>query len=220
MGDAYRVTSSSDGDLSERADVRLPASTRAMTRRHFTLQDDRPDGIAEVGLDRMDPPLRSLFFTDGTVTRALEVQALARVFVDVVAQADSVTSGSVADYLETPEGLEAKLRRVMIGTRPAVTPIIWAESHILPTRLPPAFLSTLAEAPDGIGQSLQQVKLESWRDMLWFGLDSPPDWSGIDANRSMLRRVYRVIAGGQPALLISECFAVTCRDGVYSLASA
>lgn len=219
MGDTYTSAPLPRDDLQGKPRTRPPSNTEAMTRRHFTLQDDRPEGIAEIGLEAMDPVLRGLFFTDGTVTRALEVQALSRVFVDVISQADSPATGRVAEYLETSDGLEAKLRRVKIGTRAAAAPLIWAESHILPTRLPPTFFSALADAPEGIGQSLQQVKLESWRDMLWFGLDSAPGWSDVEAERLMLKRVYRVIAGGQPALLISEYFTVRLHDGTYRLDS-
>lgn len=110
----------------------------------------------------------------------------------------------------------------MIGTGKPAEPAIWAESHILPTRLPADFLGVLRGAPDGIGESLQRVELESWREMLWFGLDSHPEWSGVDSDQTspVITRLYRVITSGLPALLISESFAVTLRDGTYCLRCA
>jgi chorismate-pyruvate lyase len=189
----------------------------ALTKRHFASQDDRPPHLGEVDLTHLDPLLRCLLFTDGTVTRTLEVQALAPVSVGVVAQDEVRTPDDVADHLYVPAGMKSVRRRVVIGSRPAM-PVMWAESHIVPSRLPADFLGVLGRAPEGIGQSLQQVQLESWREMLWFGLDKPPEWSEAAQPESVaLTRLYRVIAGGAPALLISESFAVAQRDGAYRL---
>jgi len=190
----------------------------ALTRRHFVLQEDRPSHLSEVDLAELDPFLRCLLFTDGTVTRTLEVQALARVTVEVVAQADTPTPARHAECLGVPRGMRALCRRVVIGTGPDA-PVMWAESHIVPSRLPGVFMDALSSAPDGIGQSLQQAQLESWRDMLWFGLDTLPNWSGVDAlaGTEALTRAYRVISSGQPALLISETFAVRRNAGRYQL---
>jgi chorismate-pyruvate lyase len=191
---------------------------RALTRRHFVLQDDRPDHLTEIDLAELDPTLRCLLFTDGTVTRTLEVHALSRVSVDVVAQADAPAPERHAECLGVPSGMQALRRRVVIGAGPTA-PVMWAESHIIPSRLPAAFMDVLDRAPEGIGESLQQVQLESWRDMLWFGLDTLPEWSGIDSRPepAALTRLYRVITDGQPALLISETFAVQRRAGKYHL---
>jgi chorismate-pyruvate lyase len=190
----------------------------ALTRRHFVLQDERPSHLREVDLTELDPGLRCLLFTDGTVTRTLEVQALSRVSVEVVAQVEARTSDRHAYCLEVPSGMQALRRRVVIGTGPSAS-VMWAESHIVPSRLPTGFLDVLGRAPEGIGESLQQVQLESWRDMLWFGLDTLPEWSGVEREpeATALTRLYRVITEGRPALLISESFAVERRAGKYHL---
>lgn len=190
-----------------------------LARRHFVLQDSRPAHLDEVNLAALEPFLRGLLFTDGTVTRTLEVQTLSPVSVEVADQTDTSVEGQIAAHLDAAEGTESVRRRVLIGTGKPVEPAIWAESHILPTRLPSEFLGVLQGASDGIGESLQRVELESWREMLWFGLDSHPEWSGMDSGQSspVITRLYRVIAGGLPALLISESFSVTLRDGTYCL---
>jgi chorismate--pyruvate lyase len=190
-----------------------------LAQRHFVLQDRRPAHLGNIGLAEMEPLLRGLLFTDGTVTRTLEVQGLSRVSVEVVDQTETTVSGKTARHLKVPPDTETVRRRVLIGTRDSATPIIWAESHIVPNRLPPRFLRVLRGAPDGIGESLQRVELESWRDLLWFGLDSHPKWSNVDTPMpsSVITRVYRVITGGWPALLISESFSVMYRDGAYHL---
>ncbi|MGC1852005.1 MAG: chorismate pyruvate-lyase family protein [Solirubrobacterales bacterium] len=190
----------------------------ALTQRHFVLQDDRPDHLREIDLAELDPALRCLLFTDGTVTRTLEVQALSRVAVAVLSQDKAPALERQARCLEVPSGMEALRRRVAIGAE-AGKPVMWAESHIIPSRLPRGFMDVLGDAADGIGESLQQVQLESWRDMLWFGLDTLPAWSevGRQSESVALTRLYRVITNGRPALLISESFAVRRSAGLYHL---
>jgi chorismate-pyruvate lyase len=204
-----------------RLNITSGSTPDTLTQRHFAQQRNRPAHLRHVELLDLDPFLRGLLFTDGTVTRTLEVEALSRVSVEVVSQARSQVSGHTAAHLDAPDGMESVRRRVTIGIGTGVSrlPLIWAESHILPIRLPNEFLSVLHDAPDGIGESLQQVKLESWRDMLWFGLDSPPAWSGVspDARYEVITRLYRVISNNHPALLISESIAVEQREGVYHL---
>jgi chorismate-pyruvate lyase len=189
--------------------------------RHFVLQDERPDHLGDVALTEMDASLRCLLFTDGTVTRALEAQTLSRVSVDVVDQHRGRADDDTARLLETAAGAETLFRRVVISAGMRATPLIWAESHLLPERLPTDFLAVLEGAPDGIGESLQQVKLESWRDMLWFGLDALPSWDGVAPCASpAITRSYRVVTGRLPALLITESFAVEERGGTYYLSCA
>lgn len=190
----------------------------ALTRRHFVLQDDRPGHLREVDLAELDPVLRCLLFTDGTVTRTLEVQALSKISVEVVSQAEGPALERNARCLEVPDGMEAVCRRVAIGAADGA-PVMWAESHIIPSRLPRGFIDVLGKASDGIGESLQQVQLESWRDMLWFGLDTLPAWSQVERQPESvaLTRLYRVITNYRPALLISESFAVRRSGGLYHL---
>jgi chorismate-pyruvate lyase len=184
------------------------------------MQDSRPSNIRDIGVSAMDPFLRALLFTDGTVTRTLEVHTLSRVSIEVIEQTQSPASADVASYLRLPDGEELTKRRVSIdigSTRSA----LWAESHIVPERLPPGFLRRLDEAPQGIGESLQEIQLETWREMLWFGLDSPADWACVvppsPTELVVLRRLYRVITQGRPALLVSESFPLGQRAGVYHL---
>lgn len=191
-----------------------------LTERYFVLQDQRPTRLRDIELGAMDPTLRTLLFTDGTVTRTLEAQILSRVTVDVATQTFSEALGLNARHLDAPADTKTVRRRVTICIDSLATPVIWAESHLLPDRLPAGFLPLLDDTPEGIGESLQQIKLEGWREMLWFGLDLPPTWDvgAARAAPTFLTRQYRVITEGRPALLISESFAVEQRGGIHSLA--
>jgi chorismate-pyruvate lyase len=194
-------------------------SPSALAQRHFTLQAGRPAHLAEIDLAELDHGLRALLFTDGTVTRTLEAQTLSPVSVEVVSQEQMPIPGGMARHLGVAGGTPAVRRRVSIALGEAAAPVIWAESHIVPSRLPGNFLDVLGDASEGIGESLQQVQLESWREMLWFGADRVPAWSGsVTPNDPMaITRLYRVIAGGKPGLLISETFTVRREAGMYHL---
>ena len=220
MGDCGSSSGEARNSAHEGLVASLVTPPDELAHRHFVLQGRRPAHLGDISLTELEPLLRGLLFTDGTVTRTLEVQALSRVSVEVVDQVDTTVNGQIASHLEVPSDTEAVRRRVLIGTRESM-PVIWAESHILPSRMPPRFLRVLQGAPDGIGESLQRVGLESWRDLLWFGLDSRPKWSCMDASTHSLAitRVYRVITGSRPALLISESFSVGYRDGAYRLSN-
>lgn len=195
------------------------AESERLVRRHFVMQDERPAHLGEIEIEALDPFLRSLLFTDGTVTRALGVQALAPVCVERVGQSLARMPADVAACLEIEVDEESIKRQVSIGIAPSAPPVLWAESHLVPDRLPPGFLGLLDGAPDGIGQSLQRVALENFRELLWFGLDSTPEWATAVSPSAVgaVRRLYRVINDGQPAILISESFAVERHAGTYSL---
>jgi chorismate-pyruvate lyase len=188
--------------------------------RHFVMQDERPADVRAVEIEALDPFLRGLLFTDGTVTRTLAVQMLAPVAVEPIGQLPVPTPTHVAECLEAPPREESIRRRVGIGIGAPPTPVLWAESFIIPERLPPGFVGLLDSAPDGIGQSLQRFSLESSRELCWFGLAPVPAWApdgpGAAAD-TVLCRLYRIVSDGRPAILISEHFAVTRRDGVYHL---
>jgi chorismate-pyruvate lyase len=192
----------------------------SLVERHFVLQDERPGHLREIGIEALDTFLRNLLFTDGTVTRALGAQTLAAIAVERLGQSPIEMPAGVAECLEAEAGQEAIRRRVRIGIDAPPIPVLWAESFLVPERLPPGFLGLLDGAPDGIGQSLQRVSLESSRELCWYGLDSAPEWAeaGADAAEGTLHRRYRIVSAGKPAILISEHFAIERRFGVYHLA--
>jgi chorismate--pyruvate lyase len=193
------------------------AAAGRLAELHFTTQDLQAAEFEQVELPSLDPFLRGLLFTDGTVTRALEVHTLSSVLVEVVDQSPIPLPAEAARCLDATAGAEGIRRRVVLRSGgPGLT--VWAESYILPDRLPPGFLSVLGIAPQGIGQSMQGVKLESRRELLWHRLDSAPGWAPAETPPvTTLTRFYRVITDDRPALLISEAFAVEEHAGGYRL---
>ncbi|HTA34882.1 MAG TPA: chorismate pyruvate-lyase family protein [Solirubrobacteraceae bacterium] len=193
-----------------------PAVAGRLVDAHFVLQHAKSPYLADVDIVGLDPFLRGLLFTDGTVSRALEAHTLSRVTVAPVEQVTTRVRQPAAGYLAVGEGRRCLRRRVTmhIADRHLA---VWAESYILPERLPSQFEATLGETPQGIGGSLQQLKLESSRELLCFGLAPPPAWAEPGASASTLARVYRIVTQAQPALLITEHFALQRRHGRYRL---
>jgi chorismate-pyruvate lyase len=194
-----------------------------LVERHFVLQEERPDHLREVEIEALEPFLRNLLFTDGTVTRAFGAQMLTSVAVEPLGQAPLAMPPGVAALMEAEAGGEAIRRRVRIGVGSPSLTLLWAESFLIPDRLPPGFLGLLDAAPDGIGQSLQRVSLESTRELCWFGIDGVPEWApepaaGSGSTEEALCRQYRVISDRKPAILIAEHFAVERHLGMYHLA--
>ncbi|MFT3864059.1 MAG: chorismate pyruvate-lyase family protein [Solirubrobacterales bacterium] len=191
-----------------------------LTTLDFTSSEPADFGANSLDIATLGPALRGVLFTDGTVTRALEVQTLARISVDVVSQCDAPVPEAAASRLDVPHGAPSIKRQIAMrfgGDREEAS--VWAESFILAERLPPGFVRRLTGAQHGIGESLQSLKVESWRDLLWCQLGRRPEWGthGERAGDLAITRLYRVVTGGKPALLISECFAVEARGEGYEL---
>ncbi len=183
---------------------------RALVRRHFLSQSERPNELRDVALTELDPELRTLLFTDGTVTRALEARALSCFSVKVIAERESPVPAALRRHMDLRAGASASLRRVQLHTVDAVAPLVYAESLIVPSRLPQAFLSRLASSRQGIGEALSAGRLESRRELLWFGLGTIPSWAERDLGEAKLAlvRCYRVLVADLTAILISERFVV------------
>ncbi|HEY4915540.1 MAG TPA: chorismate pyruvate-lyase family protein [Solirubrobacteraceae bacterium] len=198
-----------------------PSSGASLAERlmelHFIAQHEAED-LSGVQIPQLDSFLRGLLFTDGTVTRALEAHTLCEVAVEPVEQEPGPAPARIARYLELDGGEDCLRRRVVMRIGGSRLASVWAESYVLEQRLPQEFLPRLGGDTQGIGSSFQQLKLESRRDLLWFGLGAPPLWApeGAPATTT-LTRAYRVMTRGRPALLICESFAVELGSSQYHL---
>lgn len=186
-----------------------------LTRRLFTSQEARAPASRAIPITSLDPFLRGLLFTDGTVTRALEVHTLDSVCVRVLEQAPIQGSGGAAAQLAIATGDQVIRRRVVMESGAGSLLVAHAESYVVPCRLPADFMRALGASPEGIGECLEQLHLECRRELLWFGLSKGAQWTG--ENASVLARCYRLIVGGHPAILITESFVVEQRAGIYRL---
>ena len=82
-----------------------------------------------------------------------------------------------------------------------------------PERLPKTILRDLAHEPAGIGRVLLNSQIETRREILWYGREqiaNLPEAIERDTGNEFISRTYRIIADGQPAMLINEKFPISC----------
>lgn len=177
-----------------------------LVARHFVMQERQPADVREAVLSVLEPGLRCLLLSDGLITRAVEALALRRVTVKLVDQRPSTTPAEAACFLPIAPGESCLRRRVVMSfdeARAPSRPFAYAESHLVPQLLPAAFLRALPSAA-GIGYALQEARVESRRELLWFGLRAVPSWARSVGYRERVVRSYRIIIDEQPAVYILE----------------
>lgn len=188
-----------------------PASTFAgrLVARHFLAQDRRPRSLRAVELSELDCEARALLLTDGTVTRALEARALRPARAYVRDEHERTVPDELAPLLDLPAGTRARLRRTTIHVGGDEQPAIYAESVIVPERLPRWFDTALAASKRGLGEAIASGTLETRRELLWFGLSVGPRWFSEQAESiPVLTRAYRVYLEARATMLIQEAFVM------------
>lgn len=195
------------------------ADGRYLIERHFLGQNSLPPELCEVELGSLDPLLRVLLFSDGSITRSLAAHQLEPVAIELIDQAPMPTPPSAAAQLLVDPGRMSICRRVALGFESApagFAPSGFAESRLVPERLPPRFLQAVHASRAGIGDALTDTSPEARRELLWFGLGAAPAWVPSWRGESLFR-AYRIVAGGLPAILIQEGFGVRLEGKRYTL---
>ena len=178
----------------------------------FVAQEDKPTTLKEINLARLTPFQRGLLVTDGTVTRFVEAYTLAPVEVALLQQAKQTLS-TEHTWLQLPTGAEVISRQVVLQThsQEKSSPIIhtYADSLIVPQRLPTSILNGLKSDKQGLGGLLRCSGLETRRELLWCGIEVLTDLPSAIAHlegEKFISRTYRVFANQKPLMLINEKF--------------
>lgn len=178
----------------------------------FTAQEDSPPTLKKINLARLTPFQRGLLVTDGTVTRFIEAYTLAPVEV-ILLQQERQTLRTEHTWLELPAGEEIISRQIVLQTnsRDEPSPIIhaYADSLIVPQRLPQSILDGLESDKQGLGGLLRCSGLETRRELLWCGMKTLIELpSAIEhlKGKTFISRTYRVFADEVPLMLINEKF--------------
>lgn len=151
---------------------------------------------------------RMLLSTDGTVTHILEAYAGEPIEVvkllqefDTCAEADAPLDLSVDD--------KVLRRRVILRSARRRQNLLYAEAVVVPERVDAAFLDGLVGTDDPIGLLLSRARMETFREILRV-FREPAGANGavfgIDPAAELVARTYRILAGGQPILMITEKF--------------
>lgn len=171
-------------------------------------QSARPDNLVEINLRALTPFQRALLVIDGTVTKFIEAYTMEAVEVVRLAQSTRALPADHA-WLAAPAGTEVIAREVALYGQYSRRVYAYALSLIVPERLPGDFLQRMAAGPKGIGGALLGARLESYREILWYGRERVqrlPEQLMSLAQNEFISRTYRVIVNGQPIMFINEKF--------------
>ena len=174
----------------------------------FVAQFARPADLMPVNLRALSPFQRSLLVIDGTVTKFLEAFTLQPVDVNLVSQ-ETRTLTKAHEWLETAANSKVIAREVVLRGRYDRAFHAYAASLLVVERLPESIQQGLATNPGGLGRILLDGKLETRREVLWYGRQRAerPRVSDL-SDRQVLTRTYRIISSGLPVMLINEQFPI------------
>jgi chorismate-pyruvate lyase len=168
----------------------------------------RPERVSPVNLRALSPFQRALLVIDGTVTKFIEAYQMEPVDVTKLSQRQSVLP-SQDTRLEAEAGESVIVREVLLTGKYSRTVYAYAISLLVPSRLPEELTGELHLDGTSLGRILLGHRLETRREVLWFGREQLVDLPEAVRQRTgdeFVSRTYRIIAGGHPIILISEKF--------------
>ena len=175
----------------------------------------RPSQLADVDLAMLSPFLRALLTIDGTVTQFIEAYMMERVLIRVLAQSPE-PAGESAQWLDCATDSVALRRRSMLVGADTDRLYAYAESLLLPGRLSADMRAGLEQEPGGLGKIILNSAIETRREALWFGQETPPalpESVARYAPPAFLTRSYRVMTAEQPIMQITERFPLHAATG-------
>jgi chorismate-pyruvate lyase len=176
--------------------------------RHFRAQHRRPVALLDVEVGELLPHQRAFLVCDGTITSLIEAFTLEPMSVGLLEESIVPAPANYAHLLAVSPATTVVRRRVIIRGSESCQVYAYAESMILPDRLPTGFLRTVREDPRGLGSALSRAMVSSRRELLWFGRITSLGWPAYPLPPLPLTsRTYQVLVGGNPVMLISEHFA-------------
>jgi chorismate-pyruvate lyase len=160
----------------------------------FVAQHDRPAVVGDVDFVALSPYHRTLLAHDGLTTAAIESWWLEPINVRLLSQQGASSNDPLQRWLGAPPGVSVQRRQVIIEGLRSQTPYLYADSLLATARLPGSWRELPFRA--GIGAALAAGKVETRRELLWYGR----------RGEAVASRAYRIFVGGEPALLIQEDF--------------
>lgn len=162
----------------------------------------RPDG-STLSVQDLPPLLRTLLVTDGTVTKVLEAYFWEPVKVHAL-HLEVVRAECPIPWLSLAAGGEVLSRKVqLIGERSATLyteafSVVRLDLFAAPLR------QALVDGKVGIGVLLRESGLETYREIMAVGVETPVTNSPPDDD--WVYRTYRITRDQKPAILIRESF--------------
>lgn len=165
--------------------------------------------LPEDEIRKLDRDLRILIASNGTLTRILGIVADDEVVVQIVEQHVHGAAPQISGLEQLPGGRILQ-RRILLNGRSSGRSFVAAESLVAVDLLPHAITTALLETERPIGEIMASSALETFKEAADVWIGRPPDWlalAGYQTSKpAIVARRYRVISGGQPAIIITEYF--------------
>lgn len=165
--------------------------------------------LSEQDIRKLDRDLRILIATNGTLASILKVIGDDEIVVDVIKQQFHLPPSGEPEFVELPIGRVLQ-RQAVLGGRDSGVSFVAAESLIAVDRLPAAAVTDLAESNLPIGEIMTASCLETFKEAAEVWIGELPAWVRQSGRHnglsSAVARRYRIIAGGQPLISLTEYF--------------
>lgn len=177
-------------------------------------QSSKPADLSSVDLRELSPFQRSLLVIDSTVTTFLEVYTMEPV---EVVRLDHVKGSLPEDHLwlEARKGCETVQREVLIQGKRSRILYAYAIANVVLDRLPEETRKQLDIEGESLGRVLNDAKLETRREILWYGKEQPqrlPADLRHLSGETFVSRTYRIVAHGKPIALVTEKFPLSLEN--------
>jgi len=155
----------------------------------------------------IDPALRILLTSDGSITLLLQSLLLSPIEVEILRQEETELDHAAAERLEAEPGVTALFRDVWLTAKGRR--LVNASSVILLDGMAPPILAELRGNRKPLGLLLQESGQLVSRDRLQIAPDTDPIIHAVSEyriNRSTWMRRYRMCLSSRPVALIHERF--------------
>lgn len=174
------------------------------------LRIDLQDSLQQSTLDpnRLSAFQRILLTTDGTVTEILEAQFWEAIRIVKLDQGPMHMAKTIP-YLDTPADAQVLFRKVLLQGSVTRKNYLYAESITVPDRLDPQIRDGLLTTQKPIGRLMLEARTETFREILSCKLEPMGDIAehyDLPTDAQLISRTYRIFAGGQAIMLITEKF--------------
>ena len=149
--------------------------------------------------------------TDGTVTEMLSVYMAEPIRVQKLHQTVETAECHIL-LLDLQSGTRLMRRQILLCGEHSGEAHLFAESLIVPDRLPKRMSDELLYSEKPIGTLIIEHRLETFREICWTEKVTAGDRGldlGCDADDWLISRTYLVFASGSPIMQITEQFPET-----------
>lgn len=164
--------------------------------------------VPELARPAPGPLQQVLLTTDGNVGRILEAYTGGPIEA-VKLEQYSAPCPEEPTALDLATGDEVLWRRALLRASTTHQSLLYAEAMIAVDRLHPVVREGLLTTSETIGRLLLAIRAETFREILSSSTEPAGALGahfGVDEDDCLFERTYRIIADGQPMVLITERF--------------